>query len=264
MAQRIAIAGAAGRMGRSLIAALAEFDDARLAGAVVGSGHSQLGVDAGELAGIGKMGVPLTDTPPEGVDCLIEFTTAAAAPQYARWAADCGVCVVSGTTGMDSAQHAQLVECAAQTPILWAPNMSPGVALVMQLVERAARALGDYDAEVHEAHHRHKTDAPSGTALRLGDAIAKGRGVSLDEVASRQRHGVDSARKDGEIGFAVTRAGEIIGEHSALFANDSEIIEIRHRAASRLLFARAAVRAALWLCAQKPGKLYGIEDTLNA
>lgn len=264
MTLRVAVTGAAGRMGRTLVQALHESDNATLTQAIVKPDHPLLGKDAGEIIDE-HTGVSMTDAlSSENTDCLIEFTAPQASLEHARWASEHGIATVVGTTALNPEQHQELENLAKKTPILWAPNMSPGVALMLHLVAIAAENLKEYATEVHETHHLHKLDAPSGTALRLGEAIAKARGVELDQVARHNDNDTDNKPgKDGEIKFSVSRIGEVIGEHSALFANDMERLEIHHRAFDRLLFARSAIRAALWLTGEKPGALYGIQDTFK-
>lgn len=263
---RIAVAGAAGRMGRTLVRAVAEDDGLQLGAATERLGASELGADAGELAGVGVLGVPVVDAVAsvlDGFDTLIDFTV----PQATLAALDAcrvaGKGMVIGTTGFDEAGMADIRQAAQSIPILMAPNMSVGVNLMFRLVEQAARALGDeVDIEVIEAHHRHKIDAPSGTALHLGEVLAKTLGRDLSEVAEYGRHGETGARPRRTIGFSALRGGDIVGDHRVLFAGDGECLEITHRAASRMNFAKGALRAAKFLSGRRSG-LYDMQDALG-
>ena len=262
---RVIVAGAAGRMGNMLVQAVAEADDAELAGATERPRHAVLGRDAGEVAGAGRLGVPvvagLEDCPP--ADVVIDFTAPEATLAHARAAAARGMRMVIGTTGFSGEQRRELEETLAPVGAVIAANFALGVNLMLVLAELAAKALGeDFDAEIVEAHHRHKVDAPSGTALAIGEAIAQARGVRLGERAVFAREGISGPRKRGEIGFAVVRAGGLVGEHRALFASESEVLEIRHEALSRRVFADGALAAARWLMAQPPG-VYTMRDVLG-
>ena len=262
----IGVIGAAGRMGRTLVQTIQETEGCRLAGGVETAGHPDLGRDLGELAGLKPLGLAL------GADCaaliaesqaVIEFSSPAATLSHAAMTAEAGCGHVIGTTGLDDSQQATLAAAAARTAIMQAPNMSLGVNLLMALTEQVAGALDpDYDIEVVEMHHRHKVDAPSGTALGLGRAAAAGRGVSLDSVADRGRDGQTGARRRGDIGFAALRGGDVVGDHTVVFAADGERLELTHKASSRAIYARGAVRAALWLQGQ-PAGLYGMKDVLG-
>jgi 4-hydroxy-tetrahydrodipicolinate reductase len=256
---KIAIAGAAGRMGQMLIAEIARTDGCSLAGALEGSGSNKLGTDAGG-------GVKIVADPAAAIgaaETLIDFTVPAATVAHAKIAADKGVAMVIGTTGLTPEQTAAVHECARKTPIMWAANMSIGVNVLLALVERTASMLDPaYDIEVLEMHHRHKIDAPSGTALALGRAAAAGRKVKLEEVWRKSRDGHTGARPTGEIGFATLRGGEEVGVHTVMFAAAGERLELSHRAFSRETYASGAVRAALWLRGKKPG-LYGMKDVLG-
>ena len=261
---RVAIHGAAGRMGRNLIAACLEHPDLELAAALEQAGHHALGSDAGVLAGVESIGVPVTDAAhAPDFDVAIDFTRPEGALSLLAFCREHGRPIVIGTTGFSPEQRAQLGEAARSIPVLLAPNMGVGINLLLGLVEAAARTLGeDYDAEVIEAHHRHKVDAPSGTALGLGEALARGRGRALEDCAVYSREGQTGEREPGAIGFATVRGGDIVGEHTVLFAGPGERIEITHRATSRMLFARGAVRAAGWMAGQQPG-LYDMQDVLG-
>ena len=262
----IGIIGAAGRMGRMLLAEVLAHDGAQLAGAVEAPASDALGRDAGLLAGVGEAGVVVSDDAEAlfaAADAVLEFTSPEASLAHAALAASRQTIHVIGTTGLDADQAAALATAAERTAIVWAPNMSLGVTLLMGLVERVAAALDDdYDIEIFEVHHRHKVDAPSGTALGLGAAAARGRGVELDDVAIRGRDGITGARARGAIGFASLRAGDVVGDHSVTFAADGERIELAHRATDRRIYARGALRAALWAQGKGPG-LYSMSDVLG-
>ena len=263
---KIAIAGCAGRMGHMLMRQVAETEGCALAGGFERDGAPEIGMDLGELAGLGTLGIDVGDDPEmafAGADVVIDFTIPDASVANAARAAATGTALVIGTTGLDDDQAAALRSHAAGAPIVWAPNMSPAVTLLADLVQRAAAALDqDYDIEVLEMHHRHKIDAPSGTALALGRAAAAGRGVDLDTVADRGRDGQTGARRRGDIGFAVLRGGGVVGDHSVLFASPNEVIELSHRAGDRALFAAGAMTAAKWVVGRAPG-LYGLRDVLG-
>src|SRR5579872_1273263 len=244
-------------MGRMLIAEVRGRVGCRLAGGIEAPGGAAIGRDLGELAGGGSMGLAVgSDAAALFVasDVIIDFTTPEASINHARLAASLGKPLVIGTTGFDSRQHQLLAEAATQTPLLWSANMSPAVTLLTMLVEEATKRLGpDYDIEVLEMHHRHKVDAPSGTALALGRAAAGVLGVDLDAVSERVRDGRPGARRQGAIGFASLRGGDVVGDHSVIFAGPFDRLELTHRAANRQLFAAGAVRAAWWLARQPPG-----------
>jgi 4-hydroxy-tetrahydrodipicolinate reductase len=268
---RIGIVGCAGRMGRANLREVIEAggDGVALAGGVERPGHPALGQDLGVLAGLDPVGLAAGDDLGAllaASDAVIEFSTPAATVATAELAAAGGRCAhVVGTTGLEPAQAAALERCAARVPIVWAPNMSLGVSLLLGLVERVARALDEgFDVEVLEMHHRHKVDAPSGTALALGRAAARGRGVALEEAAVRVRDGVTGPRRAGSIGFAALRGGDVVGEHRVLFAGAGERLELAHVATDRGIYARGAVRAARWAATagRAPG-LYGMADVLG-
>jgi len=248
-----------------LVRAVSEMDTVELVGASERPGSEFLGMDAGELAGVGRLGVALVDGLsglPEA-DVMIDFTAPAASLEHARFAAAHGIALVIGTTGHTAEQLAELHAILGQTPVVMAANYSVGVNLALQLIAQAAFVLdADYDAEIFEAHHRHKVDAPSGTALAMGRALAEGRGVSLDDAAVYAREGITGERKCGDIGFSVMRAGAIVGEHKAMFVSDSERVEINHVATDRMVFARGALRAARWLKGQ-PAGWYDMRDVLG-
>jgi len=262
---RIAVAGASGRMGRTLIEALAQADDAMLAAALDVPGSAFLGKDAGELIGA-ACGIPIVDDIDAAlgqVDCLIDFTRPEGTLQHLEVCRRRGVHLVIGTTGF-SADGKQAIQSAAQQiPIVFAPNMAVGVNLVFRLLDVAARALSDgYDVEVIEAHHRHKVDAPSGTALRMGEVVAAALGRELSECAVYGREGHTGERPATQIGFATVRGGDIVGDHTVLFAGTGERVEISHKAASRMPYAMGALRAARYLRGRSNG-LYDMQDVLG-
>jgi 4-hydroxy-tetrahydrodipicolinate reductase len=262
----IGLVGAAGRMGQALVRRIAATDGCRLAAAIEQAGHDAIGQDAGALAGIGESGVAIGEDAAAlfaASDAVIEFSSPAATAAHAALAAEAGTAHIIGTTGLDAGETAAVEAAAEKACIVWAPNMSVGVNLLFALTRRAAQVLGDdYDIEIVEMHHRHKVDAPSGTALGLGRAAAAGRGVNLDEVSDRGRDGITGARRVGDIGFAVLRGGDVVGDHCAVFATDGERIELGHRAGSRDIFANGAMRAALWTHDRAPG-LYGMAEVLG-
>lgn len=261
---KLAIAGAAGRMGRAIIEAAGAVPEVEIAAALERSGGDVLGLDAGELAGVGRIGVPISDTL-EGptFDVVVDFTNPAATLSHLEFCRGSGRRMVIGTTGFSETERARIRDAAREIAIVMAPNMSVGVNLCFKLAELAARTLGpEADVEIVEAHHRHKVDAPSGTALRLGEVVAQARGQRLADVAAWSRHGHTGPRVTGAIGFAVVRAGDIVGDHRVMFATDGEIVEIRHHASSRRTFAAGAVRAARWLAGRAPG-LYDMQDVLG-
>jgi len=262
---RVGIAGAAGRMGRTLVELVMRDARLSLAAAFEHADAPQLGQDAGLLAGSGSTGVPLmpsTALAQADFEVLIDFTTPAATLENVAQCRQLGRALVIGTTG--AALDRQLIESAAKViPIVWAPNMSVGVNLSFKLLELAARVLGDeVDIEIIEAHHRHKVDAPSGTALRMGQVIATALGRDLGACAIYGREGQTGPRDRQTIGFSTIRAGEIVGDHTVLFAGAGERIEISHRAENRATFAAGALRAAVWLNGRPPG-LYDMQDVLG-
>jgi 4-hydroxy-tetrahydrodipicolinate reductase len=264
---RIAVAGAAGRMGRQLIEACAlAASEARCTATLEHKAHPLLGSDAGELAGIGRIDVPLMDdlaAMTDRFDVLIDFTRPEATLTNLAVCRAAGRRMVIGTTGFSSEQRAAIAEAAQDIPVVLAPNMSVGVNLCLKLLETAARVLGDnVDIEIVEAHHRHKIDAPSGTALRMGEVIADTLGRDLAQCAVYGREGRTGERDRRTIGFATVRAGDIVGEHTVLFADVGERIEISHKASSRMTFAKGAVRAARWV-ADRPNGRYDMQDVLG-
>ncbi|MDA0989884.1 MAG: 4-hydroxy-tetrahydrodipicolinate reductase [Verrucomicrobia bacterium] len=262
---RLAILGAAGRMGSALVRCAQQLDTVDVAVAIDRQGHPAIGRDAGVVAGHGSIGVAISDdlATVRSADVLIDFTSHTAVPRHVQAAVDAGRAVVIGTTGLDEAETAAVHAAAKVVPVVWAPNMSLGVNLLFELVRQAAAVLGlDYDAEITETHHRHKTDAPSGTALGLAKAVAAGRQQQLADVACWGREGQVGARPKGEIGVHAIRAGDVIGDHTVILAGDNERLELSHRASSRDAFAMGALRAAHW-AAQQPAGLYGMNDVLG-
>ncbi|SDW21791.1 4-hydroxy-tetrahydrodipicolinate reductase [Roseicitreum antarcticum] len=257
----ILVTGATGRMGQMLIGHIVAHPTARLTGALERAGSPRLG----EMAGPGT-DVRITDDMAaalHGADVVIDFTAPAASVALARHAADVGVAHIIGTTGFSEDDLAAIAAAGQRNTIVRAGNMSLGVNLLVQLTRKVAAALDEeYDIEVIEAHHRHKVDAPSGTALMLGEAAAEGRGVALADVSDRGRDGITGARERGRIGFAAIRGGDIIGEHDVLFAADGERITLRHVASDRAVFARGAIRAALWSVGKPHGE-YSMIDVLG-
>ncbi len=265
-AMRLAVIGAAGRMGRVLTATIHGTAGCSVAGGTERSGSEFVGQDMGELAGLGPIGVSITEDPLElftKIEGIIDFSTPAATLEHAELAAQARIVHVIGTTGMTEDDEAKLHAAARHARIIKAGNMSLGVNLITALVKKVAAALDDdFDIEVVEMHHKHKVDAPSGTALMLGQAAAEGRGISLKDKAVRSRDGITGERETGDIGFATLRGGSVVGEHSVIFAGNSERIELTHRAESRALFANGAVKAAHWGLDKKPG-FYSMLDVLG-
>ncbi len=266
MTIRIGVIGCGGRMGRLLLRTILEDEGCRLSGGVEQAKSPEVGQDLGRLAGLEPIGLAATRDARalvEESEVVVEFTTPEATVHHAGLAAAAGRAHVIGTTGLGEAQKAAIRRAAERAPIVLAANMSLGVTLLSALVERGARSLdADWDIEILEMHHRMKVDAPSGTALALGEAAAQGRGVALAEVAQRGRDGITGPRRPGEIGFAASRGGDVVGEHRVVFAGMGERLELAHIATDRAIFARGAVRAAQWVVGHKPG-LYGIRDVLG-
>jgi 4-hydroxy-tetrahydrodipicolinate reductase len=260
----VAIMGAAGRMGRTLIEAATKTEGLRLAAAIDRPGAVIAGTDAGEMVGAGRIGVPVSDKlDGPAFDVLIDFTRPEATLVNLEFCRRERRAMVIGTTGFDDGGKSRISAAAKEIPVVFAPNMSVGVNLSFKLLELAARVLGDsVDIEITEAHHRYKVDAPSGTALRMGEVIAKTLGRDLKTCAVHGRHGISGERPREAIGFSVVRAGDIVGDHTVLFAGGGERIEIRHHAESRMTFATGALRAARWL-AGKPAGLYDMQDVLG-
>lgn len=263
---KIAVVGAAGRMGQMLVRRIAATEGVTLAGASESANSTAIGRDAGEVAGLEPLGVKITADSAAAIaaaDAVIDFTVPAATVAHAAIAAAKGVSMVIGTTGLDPAQTAAIHDAAKKVPVVWAANMALGVNILLALIEKTASMLDpSYDIEVLEMHHRHKIDAPSGTALALGRAAAAGRKVQLEDVWRKSRDGHTGARPAGEIGFATLRGGEEVGVHTVMFAAAGERLELSHRSFSRETYAAGAVRAAQWLEGRKPG-LYGMKDVLG-
>jgi 4-hydroxy-tetrahydrodipicolinate reductase len=263
---RVVVAGAGGRMGRTLIHAVAASDNLKLVGAVEADGAAVIGRDAGELAGLGPNGIKITSDVAAALrdaDGLIEFTIPAATLAFAELTSKAGLVHVIGTTGHSAEEDAIIAKAASRAKIVKSGNMSLGVNLLAALVKRVAKTLDDaYDIEIVEMHHNKKSDAPSGTALMLGRAAAAGRGIDLAQHAVRGRDGITGARCAGDIGFAALRGGTVVGDHSVIFAGPAERIELSHRAEDRMIFARGALHAVLWARGQMPG-LYSMADVLG-
>ena len=262
----LAIMGAGGRMGRELIRLVHETEGCEVAGAVERPGAAVIGKDAGEVAGVGHLGVPIVaDALPlfAQIEGVLDFTTPAASLETAALAAQARIVHVIGTTGFAAEDQAKIEAAARHATIVKSGNMSLGVNLLAALVEQAARSLGpDFDIEILEMHHKHKVDAPSGTALLLGEAAAKGRNIALAENSVRSRDGHTGERPQGSIGFATLRGGSVVGDHTVLFAGAGERLELTHRAQDRQIFARGAVAAALWAQGRGPG-LFSMRDVLG-
>jgi len=263
---RIAVAGAAGRMGRAILEACQQADGVMPMVALEHPGSSVIGADAGELAGIGRLGFEVQSSLASvmgSFDVLIDFTRPEATMTHVEQCRHAGRGMVIGTTGFSDEQRREIEAAAQDIAIVMAPNMSVGVNLCFRLLDLAARALGDdYDVEVIEAHHRHKVDAPSGTALRMGEVVAHALGRELAECAVYGREGVTGERDGRTIGFETIRAGDIVGDHTVLFAGAGERIEITHKASSRMTFASGAVRAAAWITQHDSG-LFDMQDVLG-
>lgn len=262
---KIGIIGAAGRMGKALIEEVLFHDACELSGGIVRKESEFAGIDMGVLAGVDPIGIPASydrDQLFDKSDAVIDFSSPATSMECAGTAAEKRKILVIGTTGFTPSQKDMLVAYAQKTPIIWSPNMSIGVNVLMALVKQTAGVLGThFDIEIMEMHHCRKVDAPSGTALALGEAAAAGRKVVLDQVACKGREGIVGPRPEGEIGFSTLRGGDVIGEHTVIFAGDGERLELIHRASNRTIFAKGAVRAALWAKDKVPG-FYSMQDVL--
>jgi len=262
----IAVVGASGRMGRMLIQAIEENEHAHLAGVTERAGHEWIGRDLGECLGGAPVGVAVSDDPLEVLahsHAVVDFTSPSATVLHSELAAQARITHVIGTTGLEDSHLARIAAAARHSIVVRAGNMSLGVNLLTVLTRKVAAALDmDFDIEIVEMHHHHKVDAPSGTALMLGEAAAEGRGVDLADVSDRGRDGETGARKRGDIGFAALRGGDVIGEHDVIFAGEGERLILRHIASDRMLFARGAIKAALWGQHQKPGE-YTMLDVLG-
>jgi 4-hydroxy-tetrahydrodipicolinate reductase len=263
---RVGVCGASGRMGKTILEVCNDDDGIEVTAAIEYSGSPVLGLDAGELAGIGKLGVDITDDISgiaDKVDVMIDFTLATSVPANIRKCVSANCKMVIGTTGLTHDDHELIKDASKKIAIVFAPNMSIGVNLCLKLLEMAAQVIGkDTDIEIIEAHHRHKKDAPSGTAIRMGEVVAKTLGRNLKECAVYGREGITGARDKNTIGFETIRAGDIVGDHTVMFAADGERVEITHKATSRKTFASGAVRAAQWLLEKENG-LFDMQDVLN-
>lgn len=263
---RLVVVGAAGRMGQALIAAISANDSTVLHAAIERPGATVLGADAGTLAGVGALNVEISDDPLKAfVDAhgVLDFTVPDATIAFAEISAQARIVHVIGTTGCEERHLAALSAAARHATIVRSGNMSLGVNLLGEITRQVAQSLdADFDIEIVEMHHRHKVDAPSGTALLLGEAAAEGRGVDLATISVRARDGISGPRNRGDIGFAALRGGSVVGEHTVIFAADGERIELSHKASDRTIFARGAVKAALWARGRKPGE-YSMVDVLG-
>jgi 4-hydroxy-tetrahydrodipicolinate reductase len=263
---KIAVLGAGGRMGQALTRVLAETPGCVIAGGIEAKGSPNIGRDIGEIAGLKPVGVAITDDPLPvfaQVDGVLDFTVPASTLAFAALTAQARLVHVIGTTGFSAADEAKIEAAARHATIVKAGNMSMGVTLLAALTARVAATLGpEFDIEILEMHHRHKRDAPSGTSLLLGRAAAEGRAVALDERSVRSRDGDTGPRREGDIGFAALRGGDVVGEHRVIFAGPGERIELAHIATDRGIFARGAVKAALWARGREPG-LYSMQDVLG-
>jgi 4-hydroxy-tetrahydrodipicolinate reductase len=265
MTTRVGVMGAAGRMGRNLITASVQAEGIELGAAIERTGSPYIGSDAGELAGIGRLHLPVVDSlaSAPAFDVLVDFTHPVVTETNLAFCRENGRRMVIGTTGASQVIQRAISEVAHEIAIVYAPNMSVGVNLCFKLLEIAARVMGDEaDIEIIEAHHRHKVDAPSGTALRMGEVIASALGRDLAESAIYGREGQTGERDRKTIGFATLRGGDIVGEHTVMFAAEGERVEITHRASSRMTFARGAMRAARWIMQQERG-LFDMQDVLG-
>ena len=264
--KRIAVIGAAGRMGKTLIEAIQQAEGAALTAAIERPESSLIGADAGELAGVGKLDVRVVGdlrSVLDDFDVLIDFTHPTSTLVNLDICRAAGKAMIIGTTGFCEDEKQLIAKAAERVPVVFAPNFSVGVNLTLKLLDMAARVMGDEaDIEIIEAHHRHKVDAPSGTALRMGEVVADALGRDLQKVAVYGREGQTGARARDTIGFATVRAGDVVGDHTVLFATEGERIEITHKASSRMTFARGAVRSAIWLGERKSG-LFDMQDVLS-
>lgn len=260
----IGVVGVAGRMGKAIVQAVTEGSDTQLSAAVQHKKSSLLGVDAGELANVGKLNVPVVASLEDAeFDVLIDFTLVEPTLEHLDYCARNNRRIVIGTTGFSDQQKKLISSAAENLPVVFAPNMSIGVNLCFYLLQKTASVIGkESDIEIIEAHHRHKLDSPSGTALRMGEVVADTLGRDLSTCAVYGREGVSEPRDSETIGFATVRAGDVVGDHTVLFATEGERVEITHKASSRLTFAKGAVRAATWLQQQKSG-LYDMQDVLG-
>jgi len=267
MKTRIAVTGAVGRMGKTLIEAVSISDDAELTAAIVEPGSSLVGADSGELIGLGKNTISIVDDLSNVIndfDVLIDFTVPKATLVNARLCSENGKSMVIGTTGFSSDEKAEMDKLFQNIPVVMAANFSTGVNVCFKLLDLAAAVMGnDSDIEIYEAHHRHKVDSPSGTALRMGEVVANAVDRNLEEVAVYGREGQDGPRDKNTIGFATVRGGDVVGDHTVSFLADGERVEITHKASSRMSFARGAVRAAVWSAQQRNKGLFDMQDVLD-
>jgi 4-hydroxy-tetrahydrodipicolinate reductase len=263
---RMGVVGCGGRMGRMLVAEIAATEGCTVAGGSEAPDSGYVNQDIGELTGIGRIGIPIGDRVEKLMresDVVLEFTSPAATAEHAGLAASLGTPMVIGTTGLSPEQGDRVRQAALRVPIVWAPNMSLGVNVLLSVVEEVARRLGpDWDVEIVEMHHRGKVDAPSGTALALGRAAAAGRGVVFEVVEQRARDGITGPRRSGDIGFAALRGGDTTGDHHVVFAAAGERLELIHRATTRAIYAKGAIRAARWVVGRPPG-VYGLKEVLG-
>jgi 4-hydroxy-tetrahydrodipicolinate reductase len=263
---KIGVVGCGGRMGRMLVAEIAATEGCTVAGGSEAPNSGYINQDIGEIAGLGRIGIPIGETVDKLIrdsDVVLEFTSPAATAEHAALAAGLGKAMVVGTTGLSAEQGDVVREAARSIPIVWAPNMSLGINVLLSVVEEVARRLGpDWDIEIMEMHHRGKVDAPSGTALALGRAAAAGREVALEAVEQRARDGITGPRRRGDIGFAALRGGDTTGDHHVIFAGAGERLELSHRATTRAIYAKGAVRAARWVVG-RPAGLYGLKEVLG-
>lgn len=260
---QVTILGAAGRMGQMLVRCARGMPGIEIAAAVEQAGHAALGQDAGLLAGAGSLGKTVTAAWPAQAGMVIDFTFHTAVTDNVARVLSSGQGLILGTTGLTEPERQVVLDASRRIPVVWTPNFSLGINLLLDLVRRAAGVLqADYDAEIVEMHHRHKRDAPSGTALALAESLAKGRGVNLKDVACYGREGITGARPVGQIGIHGVRGGDVVGDHTVIFAADGERVELSHKATSRESFARGALAAALWAQGRHPG-LYTMRDVLG-
>lgn len=266
MTVKIAVTGAAGRMGKTLVEAISLHSGAELGAAIERPDSPAIGADAGELAGLGKCGVTIVadlNAVINDFDVLVDFTAPVATVANAKTCSAAGKKMIIGTTGCTAQDKAWISEAASRSAICMATNFSTGVNLCFKLLKESAEILGDdYDVEIVEAHHRHKVDSPSGTALSMGEAVAEGLQRDLNKVAIYGREGQVGARPDKEIGFATVRGGDVVGDHTVMFLADGERVEISHKASSRMSFGRGAIRAAVWIAAKDNG-LFDMQDVLG-
>ena len=263
---KMGVVGCAGRMGRMLVAEIAATEECSVAGGSEAPGSGYVNQDIGELAGIGRIGIPIGETVEKlmrASDVVLEFTSPNATAEHAELAASLSTAMVIGTTGLSPEQGERVRQAARDIPIVWAPNMSLGVNVLLSIVEEVAARLGpEWDIEIMEMHHRGKVDAPSGTAIALGRAAAAGRRVALEDVEQRARDGITGPRGIGDIGFAALRGGDATGDHHVIFAGAGERLELSHRATTRAIYAKGAVKAARWVVGRSPG-VYGLKEVLG-